>query len=133
MRTYSNSRAVWIALIVSTLSACALNPFQAAETPAQRGYALEASYNIVLEDALAIASAPTTSASVRQAIKDAELKSTPTIVSLSDALAAYEVERAKFEIGQTTAERVEIVANNLATWVEEAKKALVALQLSFRN
>jgi len=124
---------LWISVLAVTIAACVLDPFKTAETPAQRGYALEASYNIVLEDALEIASAPTTTAQVRDAIKAAEARSTPVIDSLSDALADYEIERAKFEAGQSNAERLTIVSGNLAGWVESAKQTLISFQAAFRN
>src|SRR4030095_7938834 len=98
--THRHVNFLWFAVLAAALSACVLDPFKTAETPAQRGYAIEASYNILLEDALEIASAPTTTASVRDAIQAAEARSTPVIDSLSDALASYEIERAKFEAGQ---------------------------------
>jgi len=120
-------------IAAAAVSACVLDPFKAAETPAQRGYAIEASYNILLEDALEIASAPTTTAAVREAIQRAEAQATPVIDSLSDALAAYEVERAKFDGGLSTAERMTLVAANLDQWVSNAKLTLVSFQSAFSN
>lgn len=121
------------AAMTAVLSACANNPFAVAETASQRGYAVEASYNILLEDALEIGRAPTTSDSVRQGIQRAEAQSTPVIDSLSDALATYEVERAKFDLGQSTAELLATVAANLDSWVTQAQQALIDLRSAFRN
>lgn len=121
-------------VLLTLLSACQLfNPLSVAETASQRGYAIEKSYNILLEDALVIASAASTSNDVRQSIQRAEATATPIMDSLSDALAAYEVERAKFEAGQSTAEQVTLIASNLESWVENAKAALVSLQAAFRR
>lgn len=122
-----------IGALLALLAGCANGFLSAAETPAQKGYAVERAYNIVLEDALEIASAPSTSASIRQSIQDAEATTTPVIDSLSDALVLYEVERAKVAAGQSTTERLTVIATNLSGWVEKAQAALVSLQAAFRN
>jgi hypothetical protein len=97
-----------------------------------RGYAIEASYNIILEDALVIASAPTTNASVRGAIQRASATGTDVIDQLSDALAAYSVERAKFDTNQSTVEKLTLAADNLENWITRGDAALIALQAAFR-
>lgn len=122
-----------IGLLLTLLAGCANGFLSAAETPAQKGYAIERAYNIVLEDALQIASAPATSASVRQSIQNAEATTTPVIDSLSDTLVLYEVERAKVAAGQSTTERLTVIATNLQSWVSQAQAALVSLQAAFRN
>ena len=121
-------------LTVTTLvlGACANNPLSVAETASQRGYAIESAYNIILEDALAVASAPQTTPEVRQRIQAAEASATPIIGSMSDTLAAFEVERAKFDAGQSTQEKVSVVAANLTSWIDRAKAALINLQTAFR-
>jgi hypothetical protein len=107
-----------------------------AETAAQRlelrGYAIERSYNIILEDALVIASAPTTGASVRASIQRASASGTEVIDQLSDSLAAYAVERAKFNANQSTVEKLTVAADNLENWISRGDAALVALQAAFR-
>lgn len=121
------------AAMTTVLSACANNPIAIAETAAQKGYAIERVYNIVLEDALEIGSAPSTSDDVRQAIRAAEAQATPVIDSMSDVLVLYEVERAKVDLGQSTAERLSIVAANLQSWILQAQAALVSMQEAFRD
>lgn len=111
---------------------CASNPIAIAETPAQKGYAIERSYNILLEQGVSLAR---TSDQVRAALQSAELRATPVVDSLSDALAAYEVARAEYELA--VAARAEdvprltaqltVVAQNLERWVAEARAALVEL------
>jgi hypothetical protein len=107
-----------------------------AETAAQRlelrGYAIESSYNIILEDALVIASAPTTTSNVQAAIQRASQSGTQVIDQLSDSLAAYAVERAKFDAGQTTIDQLTIAASNLEGWISRGNAALLALQAAFR-
>lgn len=119
--------------LLAFLAGCANDFLSVAETPAQKGYAVERAYNIVLEDALVIASAPATSANVRESIQRAEALTTPVIDSLSDTLVLYEVERAKVAAGQGTAERLTVIATNLESWVAQAQTALVSLQAAFRN
>ena len=70
---------------------------------------------------------------MRDAIQQAEAQATPVINSLSDALAAYEVERAKFEGGLSNQERMTLVAQNLDRWVSNAKLTLVSFQAAFSN
>jgi hypothetical protein len=120
-----------IGVLFVFLAGCANGFFSVAETPAQKAYGIERSYNIVLEDALEIASASSTSANVRESIQRAEATSTPVIDSLSDALAAYEVERAKVDTGVSTAELLAVVAANLENWIAEAQRALISLQSAF--
>jgi hypothetical protein len=122
-----------IGLLLAFVTGCANGFLSVAETPAQKGYAIERAYNIVLEDALQIASAPTTSASIRDSIQNAEARTTPVIDSLSDSLVLYEVERAKVAAGQGTAERLTVIATNLENWVAQAQTALITLQAAFRN
>lgn len=97
-----------------------------------RGYAIERSFNIILEDALVIASAPTTQPNITQAIQRASASGTDVIDELSDSLALYAVERAKFDAGQTTVEKLTLAANNLEVWIDRAGAALLALQAAFR-
>lgn len=97
-----------------------------------RGYAIERSFNIILEDALVIASAPTTQANITQAIQRASASGTDVIDELSDSLALYAVERAKFDAGQTTIDKLTLAANNLEVWIDRAGAALLALQAAFR-
>ncbi len=120
-----------IGLLLAFLAGCANGFFSVAETPSQKGYGIERAYNIVLEDALEIASAPSTTAGLREAIQRAESKSTPTVDALSDSLAAYEVERAKVSVGLSTTELLAVVAANLEGWIAKAEQALVDLQTAF--
>ena len=105
------------------LTGCA-NGLFVGETPAQRAYELEAAYNIVLESALDIAEAQP---NLRAGILNAEAAATPVIEGLSEAFADYEVARAAFASGETTAEQLAIVAANLDGWISQAQAALVAL------
>jgi hypothetical protein len=120
-----------IGFLLMCLAGCANGFLSVAESPAQKGYGIERAYNILLEDALQIASAASTSASTRQSIQSAEARATPIVDSLSDALARYEVERARFDAGQSTAEQVTIAVTNLERWLTEAQAALVTLQDAF--
>jgi hypothetical protein len=86
----------------------------------------------VLEDALVVASNWRTEQSVRAAIQRASAAGTEVVDQLSDALAEYAVERAKFDANQSTAERLAVVAQNLDGWVGRGNAALIALQGSFR-
>lgn len=125
----------------ATLQGCEAlrGPLKAADTAetAQqrselRAWALEREYNIILEDALVVASAPTTNANVQAAIQRASASGTAVIDSLSDAAAAFAVERAKLEAGQSTVEKVTVAVNNLDSWITKGSAALLALQAAFR-
>lgn len=126
-----------LVMAVAPLTGCnaLLGPQRAAATAetAQerlelRGYAIERSWNILLEDALVIASAPTTTQSVQTAVQRASAAGTSVVDQMSDQLAAFAVERAKFEAGQSTVEVMTIVTNNLQDWVNRAEGALLNLR-----
>jgi hypothetical protein len=130
---------VVIAALCGAGCASVQGPQEAAATAATaeqrlelRGYAIERSFNIVLEDALVVASNWRTEQSVRAAIQRASAAGTEVVDQLSDALAEYAVERAKFDANQSTAERLAVVAQNLDGWVGRGNAALIALQGSFR-
>lgn len=113
------------ACCLAMLAACAANPLQIAETPAQQAYAIERVYtDVVLAQAVELAAAQP---NMRPGIQAVERRTTPVIDQLVDAIAAYEIERAKFAQGETTEARLVIVAENLESWLDQAQRALIEL------
>lgn len=131
----SRSPFAFLALLVTVaaLEACSVNPLQVAETPAQRAYALERAYNIVLENAVTIVENPATPEGLRERIRDVEASTTPLIDALSNAFASYEYARAEFELGESTEERLAIAAASLEEWLTRAEQALIELSRAIRS
>lgn len=122
------------AVIVATLAAIILQacatvagPFQAAETLPQQAYAIERAYNILLEAAAAVVEDPTTAPEIRTNIAAAEATSTPVIDALDEAVVAYIIAKAELAAGETTEDKLNIAAANLAAWVTDAERAMLAL------
>ncbi len=113
-----------ILIVAACAVGCASNPISVAETPLQKAYAIEASYNIVLEQAVEVARAQP---ALRDRIQTIEARTTPIIDQLGERIVDYTVERAKLNAEQTTAERVAVVAANLEAWIGQAETALVDL------
>lgn len=122
-------RTNWLTLItVLAVAGCATgNPISIAETPSQKGYAIEKSYNIILEGAVDLVADSSTPNSVKMAIGRAEAAATPVIDSLSQSLADYVVARAQFEAGMSTEAKLDAVSRNLAGWITQAERALLSL------
>jgi len=121
-------RSFLLGIIMVALSACAITePVSVAETPAQKAYAISATYNILLESARDLVVDESVSLSVRRAIQNAEAVTTPVLSSLEDAYVDYVVAKAKFDQGQSTAEQLTIVADNLMMWITQAERALIRL------
>lgn len=121
-------------MLAVLVTGCArLNPIAAAETPAQKAYAISASYNVLLESAADVVEDTTAPMELRRAVQQTELRTTPVIESLEASFAAYQVARAQFAAGATTADRLEIAAENLAQWLAQAEGALVELAAALAN
>ena len=110
-----------------TLMACGANPFKYTETPAQKAYAIERAYNIVLEGALDIVRSPAVEEWTKSCIRRVEAQTTPVINELSDAFADYEIVRAQLSQGESSDEKLTIAAANLEDWVRRAEAALSQL------
>jgi len=113
---------------VLVMVSCSIyKPFNIAETPEQRYYALIETYNIVLEDILEVAVDLTLPADVRSRAQQAALRATPIVDQFDRAFSAYISEKAKYDAGQTTEERLDIVAANLELWVVKVENAIADL------
>lgn len=122
-------QTVRLPLIVALVALCALagcssNPVAIAETPLQTAYAIEASYNIVLEHAVELAEA---NQGVREAVLRVEARTTPIIDSLGAAIVDYVTAKSAFALGESTEARIAVVAANLESWIGQAQRALVDL------
>lgn len=103
------------------------NPMAVAETPLQKAYALERSYNIVLEGALDLVNDSAVPESIKEGVRATERRTTPIVDDLSEAFANYVLARAQFDAGESTQERLDIVSANLDSWIRQAESALVDL------
>jgi hypothetical protein len=123
-----------ILLMALAIGGCgATKPYEAAETPMQKAYAISASYNVVLESARDIVVDDSVDIRVRRFIQTVEARTTPTVDELENALALYLVEKAKFDRGQTTAEKLEVVNNNLIYWLDRGELALTDLLAAIKG
>lgn len=136
---YSTRRAslsfasLLVAAILALISGCASNPVAVAETPAQKAYAISASYNVILEAAANIVEDTTAPIDLRRAVQAAERRTTPVIESLETAFADYQVARAEFAAGETTADRLDVATRNLESWLSQAETALVEIARAVRG
>lgn len=127
-RIYSYRSSMLLIITWLMLTGCAAsNPIAVAESPAQKAYAIERTYNIVLAGALDLVNDPAVSQGIKSNIRSVEKRTTPIVNQLSEAFTAYTVARAQFDAGQSTQERLAVVARNLADWITQAERALIEL------
>lgn len=106
-------------LVALGLQACAsVNPIAAAETTEQRAYAMYGTFVIASEKAADLAENASLPRSVRLGLVDAEEDARPVVESMLEVLAEYETIRAQVDAGETSEDRLVIVANNLNSWVD---------------
>lgn len=121
-------RTLAVVLSLFALTACGLTqPYEAAETPSQRAYAVSATFNVVLQSARDIVVDETLPASVRQVAQNAVLRTVPVVDELDKAVTAFVVERAKLVNAETTEEKMDVVSANLDHWLVLAEQALADL------
>jgi hypothetical protein len=118
----------YLSFISLLIVACSSNPFSTAQTISQKAYAVEASYNILLEQAVEIGSKPTTPPDVVDKIISAQEKATPIVVSLSEAARDYADAKSRLSAGVTTADKVLILAENLESWTLQAEEAIASFK-----
>lgn len=125
---------VVLAAFAVLVAGCAgLNPLASAETPAQKAYAISASYNIVLESAAEIVEDPTAPIELRRTIQRTEARTTPIVDELEDAFVELTTIRAEYRAGATTEERLQLAVDNLEAWVDRAEAALVDLATAVKG
>jgi hypothetical protein len=126
LEVFRSYMLLFITMLV--ISSCAAsNPIAVAETPGQKAYAIERTYNIVLAGALDLVNDPAVSQGIKSNIRSVEKRTTPIVSELSEAFTAYTVARAQFDAGQSTQERLAVVARNLDNWITQAERALIEL------
>lgn len=127
-RIYSYRSSMLLLITWLMLAGCqTANPIAVAETPAQKAYAIERTYNIVLAGALDLVNDPAVSPGIKSNIRSIEARTTPIVNQLSEAFTAYTVARALFDAGQSTQDRLAAVALNLSNWIDKGQGALVEL------
>lgn len=127
-RIYSYRSSMLLLITWLFLAGCqSANPIAVAETPAQKAYAIERTYNIVLAGALDLVNDPAVSSGIKSNIRSIEKRTTPIVTELSEAFTAYTVAKAQFDAGQSSQDRLAIVAQNLANWITQAERALIEL------
>jgi len=111
-------------LMALTLSGCGITDvFEAAETPEQKYVAVSGTYEIILETADELVHNPSTPLEVVQAIDDTQKRTTPVFDALDQAFLDYMVAKAELEAGETTEERLAILAANLGNYIDQAMRA----------
>ena len=124
-------RAFALVVLALAVAGCASNPIAIAETPAQKAYAIERVYNIVLEQAL---EASRNNATIRVKVQAVEPRTTAIVDALSDAFVDYELARAALDTGgDGAAARLATVASNLERWIMQAEEALLELSAAFAD
>jgi len=117
-----------LATVMAFVSGCGITKaIQTAETPNQKAGALLGTWNIILEDAVAILENDRIPNDVAAPVNTARIAGSRIAKSLAEALIEYEVESAKFFDGQTTAERVDVAAQNLERWYASLRRVFVEL------
>jgi hypothetical protein len=120
-------------LLILALSGCASSPIAMAETPAQKAYAIERSYNVLLEQGLELAR---TDPRIRDAVQSVERRTTPLVDAMSNGLAAYEVARAEYDAAvaagsggapPAVATRLTVALGQLNGWIVQAQSGLLDL------
>ncbi len=121
--------ALMLPLLALMLASCASSPTGIAETTAQRGYAVLGEYNLLLEPIVEIIEDESAPLELRRALQNAEARATPVMDSLQAALERYTDARVAWasEPTSTNAERLDLVSDNLAGWVEDASNVLAEL------
>lgn len=127
IRSWQSTYMLLLLVTFVTAGCASKNPLAVAETPAQKAYAVERTYNILLEGALDLINDVAVNDSIKRNIRNVERRTTPIIDSLSQAFVDYTVARAKFDLGETTEEQLQIVAGNLDQWIRQAERALIDL------
>ena len=127
-RIYSYRSSMLLLITWLMLAGCqSANPIAVAETPGQKAYAIERTYNIVLAGALDLVNDPAVSQRIKSNIRSIEKRTTPIVNQLSETFTAYTVARAQFAAGQSNQERLAVVARNLDNWIIQAERALIEL------
>lgn len=121
------SAALLICLTLVIQACSNVNPFAVAESPTQQVYALESTYNIVLEQAVKAVNLESTSQNTKDRIVAAERRATPVIESLSQAFKEYTLVRIQLAQGSTSEEKMAIAAEDLEAWVLKAEAAIANL------
>lgn len=128
-RQLKNWRSSMLLMItaLAVMGCAGTNPIAVAETPAQKAYAIERSYNVVLEGALDLVNDPQVPESLKEGIRATERRTTPVIDGLAQAAKNFILAQAEISAGESSADRMVIVSENLEMWIRQAEDALVQL------
>ena len=117
-------------LSLLALSACVTlsGPTKAAQSAAQKAYALQGTYNVLLGDVAAVVQNPATDQATKAALQRIVRANSGIMDQLDAAARQAAVERAKFEAGQSSTEKLAVVAENVDKWYPQAETALTSLK-----
>ena len=101
-----------------------INPFAAAQTIEQKSYAVQATYNILLNQAITLIQNPAIGDESKSKVFDAERATTPIVKELAFYTQEYITVKKTLAEGGTTEENLLILADNLEAWITTAEKAL---------
>lgn len=147
-------RVILASLLALVLSACGITaPVKVAETPQQKAYALEGTYNVFLGAAVDLVENPEVPADVKRVVFDAERVATDTVDAMRRAYAEVQViqialdeaakaaKEAATEAGRTAAEaeaeaqaaRLAAATLNLEDWLDRVEKAIADLAAAVKG
>lgn len=113
------ARLLFTAMLVSIVTACALNPIAIAETPAQKFYAAKLTYDAVLTGAQAFVADTNAPADLRRSVQQAVAASATVYRSANTAYVDFVAARGELRAGETTSAKVEIATANLTNWLSQ--------------
>lgn len=102
-------------------------PAIAAQTPAQKAFALYGTFTTIEEQAANVMRDPTVALSLKKAIKIADSKAKPSADALLKGLLDYEKIAGEVRAGTATADSLTLAAENLGTWTTTAEQDIATL------
>lgn len=99
-----------------------------AQTPEEKAYALYGSFVVYEEVAATVVQDATTPASVKDALKKVDETAKPAADAMQDAARTVIKVQAQLAAGGTPEQKLQVVTDNLISWIVEAEPKIVALQ-----
>lgn len=123
----ANRSWLLLPLVALALAACAVKPFETAQTVEQRGDAAYGALVIAKEQGAKILQDPSVSDAVKRPIAQLIVDSKPVTDQLQASLVLYTQVKAEVAAGASKEERLAIVDRELAGWIARAQPIIDAL------
>lgn len=120
----------FVAALMLALAGCATSPkapYDAAELPEQKAFAVYGVFVIYEEQGAAMVEDPRTLEAVKQAIKTVDAKAKPVVDAMLDSALLVMDVRAKLAKGETTVDKLVIASQSLQHWLDQAKPLVDSL------